>query len=1313
MFTSKTNLISFLRIGSLLFLVGQCFGQIQLVQPTSVVSRLTHGSAGQFDINLPLSGPPGIECRSGGSSGAYQIVLTFPHAVTVTSYAVSGAASVATTSTSNNTVTVNLTGVADAQTITITLFGVTDGVNRSDVSVPMAVLVGDTTGNGLVNSSDISQTQSQSGQPVTATNFREDVTVDGFINSSDISLVQMKSGTTVPITSFSFTLDGSYKTSAAVYNTNGSLVRTLWRNVPYGVGPNTGYWDGNDDNGAPATGSSYLIKLLYHNVQYVWDGVIGNTSAATSGTTVHRGSTFMQSLAMDGTNAFYAIGECEMDDPVAQFMTTSLQSRTTFVQPDFLTGFDNIATDGTRVYIANRGSSATFNEQAPNNAFTTFVMARNAANASPSPFPSPYGTSVTINNNGPSHYDGVIDLNLYNPSPTPTPDAGVNPNRPTGLAVQKNGNVLAVAHGGLGLIRLFDKVSGAPITLGGNPVTISISSPQGLATAPNGDLWVISGRSVVRYSAASLTTAPIPVQTITPFNAPIAVAVCPSTTIDLVLVADGGTDQTAQVVKAFNTTSTNANTPLWTYGQGGGYSATNGPDVTDNKFEFQVGPKSNPIYRTALAVASDGSFWIGDGATERLLHINSNHTASLPADTIMFLSQNGATTADPNHPTRVIGDNWLEFQVDYTKPIQQGWTLTKNWAAGLATKYFGSGEGLLSVTTLNVNHVPRVYATMVDFSLGKRVIVELPSAGPLRVCKTATNNDLTIDPVQAAIGVGYDNTSRTPSFEADGSLRYNQFSSGPLLSWYQRSIAFDSLGNPTWGNATRIAFTPFDNKDPATITESGFPGQNQTVPITSSNVIVSFDAGHNKFPIPPCGPGCVTPANGWHLGGIAENGSQWQWKSSHAVSEDVPFDGLGSFDIGDGVQYPATVAMALGQNIIYDYNGELWDDSEGSQWMHFYDDGLFIGQFGTPGNFEREFNGILAGFSGGGSHFPTLVGVDGNNNASATGEAFIWANDESEHSGIIRWHIVGANTIREQTGTVTLGSRSNPPLGGPAATFPTNLTATPGDQQVTLSWSSFQGATSYDVKQATVSGGPYSRVTTTANTSYPVLSLANGHTYYFVVSATGSAVNSTEVEAWPFKTVGNAGSFKGGPFFNHYVPLYPFYVDSSAPASGKAALAGLSNVLGTLTRTNIGTKGYVIYDGTSVYNTVQSPFTVTQGSGWVNVTQAIQNQFVISGNASADGGLKATSSGTITVTTGGDSGVHYLSVFCPALSADPRTFALTLTPTGLSTPIATYPVNEPLGSSDNLIFQFEFTGNVTLTLTPTGGSGCLQAIFID
>ncbi len=95
---------------------------------------------------------------------------------------------------------VNLTGVANAQYITIGLTNVVDvaGNTAGAVSTTMGVLTGDATANGTVNSSDISEVQSQSGQLVTANNFRDEVTLNGAINSSDISLVQSQSGMALP-----------------------------------------------------------------------------------------------------------------------------------------------------------------------------------------------------------------------------------------------------------------------------------------------------------------------------------------------------------------------------------------------------------------------------------------------------------------------------------------------------------------------------------------------------------------------------------------------------------------------------------------------------------------------------------------------------------------------------------------------------------------------------------------------------------------------------------------------------------------------------------------------------------------------------------------------------------------------------------------------------------------------------------------------------------------------------------------------------------------------------------------------------------
>ena len=166
--------------------------------PTQVVSRKMHGGAGTFDINLPLTGNAGVECRSGQGANAnnHQVVVSFAVPVTFSSASVtSGVGTVSGTSTAGNDVTINLTGVANAQTINITLFDVD---NAGNVVIPMSVLLGDITGNGSVNSTDVSQTKLQSGSNASISNFRNDVTVNGAINSSDVSVVKSKSGTALP-----------------------------------------------------------------------------------------------------------------------------------------------------------------------------------------------------------------------------------------------------------------------------------------------------------------------------------------------------------------------------------------------------------------------------------------------------------------------------------------------------------------------------------------------------------------------------------------------------------------------------------------------------------------------------------------------------------------------------------------------------------------------------------------------------------------------------------------------------------------------------------------------------------------------------------------------------------------------------------------------------------------------------------------------------------------------------------------------------------------------------------------------------------
>lgn len=167
---------------------------------TGAVSRKTHGGAGTFDVPLPLTGEPGVECRR--SDGNHTLVFTFDNTIVSGNASVTGGTgSVSGSPTfSGNTMTVNLTGVTDVQKLTVTLSNVTDNLAQvlPNTAVSANMLIGDTTGNKTVNASDIGLTKTQSGAPVTSSNFREDVTVNGTINASDVAVVKSNSGAGLP-----------------------------------------------------------------------------------------------------------------------------------------------------------------------------------------------------------------------------------------------------------------------------------------------------------------------------------------------------------------------------------------------------------------------------------------------------------------------------------------------------------------------------------------------------------------------------------------------------------------------------------------------------------------------------------------------------------------------------------------------------------------------------------------------------------------------------------------------------------------------------------------------------------------------------------------------------------------------------------------------------------------------------------------------------------------------------------------------------------------------------------------------------------
>jgi fibronectin type 3 domain-containing protein len=90
--------------------------------------------------------------------------------------------------------------------------------------------------------------------------------------------------------------------------------------------------------------------------------------------------------------------------------------------------------------------------------------------------------------------------------------------------------------------------------------------------------------------------------------------------------------------------------------------------------------------------------------------------------------------------------------------------------------------------------------------------------------------------------------------------------------------------------------------------------------------------------------------------------------------------------------------------------------------------------------------------------------------------------------------------------TAQLVAQANPEGGPPA---PTGFVASPGHNQVDLSWTPVSGAGSYRVKRSPQSGGPYSVVGNPAAANYLDATALNGTNYYYVVTAVNGAGESS------------------------------------------------------------------------------------------------------------------------------------------------------------------------------------------------------------
>jgi hypothetical protein len=119
-----------------------------------------------------------------------------------------------------------------------------------------------------------------------------------------------------------------------------------------------------------------------------------------------------------------------------------------------------------------------------------------------------------------------------------------------------------------------------------------------------------------------------------------------------------------------------------------------------------------------------------------------------------------------------------------------------------------------------------------------------------------------------------------------------------------------------------------------------------------------------------------------------------------------------------------------------------------------------------------------------------------------------WPGPNLDHAGMIDDFRIYDRVLTQAQITALAGGFTEPAA-------PTGLMATPGLGQIMLTWNASAGATSYNLKYATSTGGPYTTVPV-AGTSYNHTGLPDTTTYYYVVSAIGTlgeGPNSPEISA--------------------------------------------------------------------------------------------------------------------------------------------------------------------------------------------------------
>ncbi len=787
---------------------------------------------------------------------------------------------------------------------------------------------------------------------------------------------------------------------------------------------------------------------------YEWAGIVAN-NGQNEGFFVWQGLNAVEDMAISGDVGAVVEGYAELDFAMKLVNMSDTSGEAPIMHSDYHRYFTLAATDGETAYFANAGLLTP-----PSSFFyipTTFVVGYDYGSGCDHNFTLGGRTECEVGtgqgnctpswdgcHSGGSYWASVIDF-AHTPNET-NADGTAFPDSVTGLAVQRNpgGRALAVAHGWRAAdnVRLFDKASGASLC------NYTLDSPRSLAfSALSGDLWAVDASGVGRYAIpASCDGSPLQrLALLGPeaVAAPGAIAVGPFS--DRLFAVDTASQQ----VRVFNG-STGA--PLAPLGRAGGYSDGN-VTVGADKFWLLPTPRGGFV-----AVDDDEAegVWVNDFGNRRILHVDSRTGAALSAQ-IAYVGVCYKSVVHPAQPSRLFV-NYLEFEVDYggASITPDSWRLVRNWAAGLPPQFSPlnyesaqAGDGFAwsgiqmigfaqNTTLALLNYYP--FAPANDSS--RRVVgAILGDDGALHMLQNWSVGGGGADDCWAGFVGSF-------SLEADGAMRYaHHFVEGDAawVSIYEAPFSLNgssggAAGAPGWNLSCAYAGPVGDviatwnvtvNATTAFMPRAG--GVALHLPITASGAIILLD-------------GSRTENAGAHLGAIQRGASGaegllWtasQWGNWTLNETDQLVNGYnlslyhvgpqdGSFGAANpGTNYAAGFPVTAERDLIFPFFGEGWMGWEANQFLHFADNGLFIGQFGTP-NFPTSGAGtqlhyVLPGAAG--NAFSPAFFID-----PASGKAIFTHNDENQHGGIHVWNVYGGAMRKRRGGSGGVGAALAPEAG--------------------------------------------------------------------------------------------------------------------------------------------------------------------------------------------------------------------------------------------------------------------------------------------